>query len=195
MRSFIQAIALCSVGLAAAGALACSRAAAPVSVADRPSIINGQPVIGVPLPPAKSIGEMSWTKFDGYEQKMSELRGKAVILDFWATYCKPCLEGIPHLIQLQRQYGKENLVVIGLHVGGDEDRVKVPDFVKQLSIDYTLGVPEEELTRFIFANDSAIPQTAVFDRQGNMVRKFVGFDDEIKKLLDVAVEQAVNGSK
>jgi thiol-disulfide isomerase/thioredoxin len=192
MRISVKAPLLCSLALATVATASCSRAAAPVGMSDKPTEINGQPVIGASLPPAKSIGEMSWTKFDGFEQKMGELRGKAVILDFWATYCKPCLEAIPHLIALQKQYGKENLEIIGLHVGGDEDRVKVPSFVKSLDIDYTLGVPEPELTRFIFANDSAIPQTAVFDRQGNMVRKFVGYNDTIKDELDAAVERAVN---
>ena len=193
MRRTINTVLLCLLAVAA-GSTACSKAAPPVAVSDKPSVINGQPVVGVPLPPAKSISDMSWTKFDGFEQKMGELRGKAVILDFWATYCKPCLEGIPHLIKLQKQYGKENLEIVGLHVGGDEDRVKVPEFVQRLGIDYTLGVPEDELTRFIFANDTAIPQTAIFDRQGNMVRKFVGFDDTIKNDLDAAVEKAVNQS-
>ena len=192
MRRFVNAVLLSAIALGAAGAVACSKAAPPVAMSDKPTAINGQPVIGASLPPAKSISEMSWTKFDGFEQKMGELRGKAVILDFWATYCKPCLEAIPHLIKLEKQYGKENLEIIGLHVGGDEDRVKVPEFVKRLNIEYTLGVPEEELTRFIFANDSAIPQTAIFDRQGNLVRKFVGFDDSIKNDVDAAVEKAVN---
>lgn len=188
------AAVLCAVLIAAAVGSACSRAAAPVAVSNKPSVVNGQPVVGAPLPPAKSIADMSWTKLDGYEQRMGELRGKAVILDFWATYCKPCLEAIPHLRKLRQQYGKDQIEIVGLHVGGDEDRVKVPDFVKKLEIDYTLGVPEEELTRFIFASDTAIPQTAVFDKQGNMVRKFVGFDDSIKAELDAAVERAVNPS-
>jgi thiol-disulfide isomerase/thioredoxin len=118
-----------------------------------------------------------------------------VILDFWATYCPPCIEEIPHLKQLQEKYGKENLVIIGMHVGGDEDKPKVPEFVEKLAIDYTLAEPEKALTNYIFGTDSAIPQTAVFDRNGKLVRKIVGFSDNIKVQLDEAVAKAVASNK
>ena len=141
---------------------------------------------------------MTWTKFngstnaDGDTQKLKDLQGKVVILDFWATYCPPCIEEIPHLKELQKKYGKENLEVIGLHVGGEEDRPKVPAFVEKLKIDYVLATPENELTRFIFGKETASPQTAIFDRQGRLVKKIIGFDEQIKKELDAAVEQTIN---
>ena len=117
-----------------------------------------------------------------------------MILDFWATYCPPCIEEIPHLRALKAQYG-DDLEVVGLHVGGEEDRPKVPEFVERLSIDYPLAVPEDALTAFVFGQDSAIPQTAIFDREGRLVKKITGFNDEIRVQLDEAVEQAVNGLK
>jgi thiol-disulfide isomerase/thioredoxin len=166
--------------------------AAPVSVSNKPVSINQVPQTNDALPPAKPVEEMYWAKFDGQTQKLKDLQGKAVILDLWATYCPPCIEEIPHLKELQKKYGKENLEILGLHVGGDEDRPKVPAFVKKLEIDYTLATPEESLIRFISGNDDSIPQTAVFDRKGNLVKKFVGFDANVKKELDAAVEQAVN---
>ncbi len=166
----------------------CTDAAAPVSVGDKPISINNVPQPGVP---SKPIENMSWTDFDGNKATLADLKGKAVILDFWATYCPPCIEEIPHLKQLQKKYGKEHLVIIGMHVGGDEDKLKVPEFVERLSIDYTLAEPENALSSYIFGSDSAIPQTAVFDRNGKLVRKIVGFSDPIKAQLDNAVAQAV----
>ena len=135
---------------------------------------------------------MFWAKFDGQTQKLNELRGKAVILDFWATYCPPCIKEIPHLKELQAKYGKENLEIVGLHVGGEEDRPKVPAFAERLKIDYPLATPEDALINFIFGADSSIPQTAIFDRQGKLIKKITGFDESVKKELDAAVEQAVN---
>jgi hypothetical protein len=82
-------------------------------------------------------------------------------------------------------------VLIGLHVGGDEDRPKVPEFVEKLKIDYPLATPEDALTQFIFGQETAIPQTAIFDRSGKLVKKIVGFNQEIKKELDAAVEQTI----
>ena len=173
----------------------CRKAAAPVTISNSPTSVNGIPMSSAPLPPSKPIPQMSWTKFDGFEQNVGDLKGKAIILDFWATYCPPCLEEIPHLKELQAKHGKENLEIIGLHVGGDEDRPKVPAFVEKLGIDYTLGVPEDALVSFIFGGESAIPQTAIFDRNGKLIQKFVGFNDEIRAKLDAAVAEAVASAK
>lgn len=174
--------------------IACKPAAAPVA-------ISNTPITGGEMPPSKPVEQMSWTKFDaktnedGGINKLADFQGKAVILDFWATYCPPCIEEIPHLRALQAKYGKENLEIVGLHVGGEDDRPKVPAFAEKLKIDYTLGTPENELSRFIFGKESAIPQTAVFDRKGRLITKIVGFNSQIQKELDAAVEKAVNSEK
>ena len=171
--------------------LDCRPAAAPVSVSNRPVSINDQPATNLPLPPSKSLREMNWTDADGRVQKLADLGGKAVILDFWATYCPPCIEEIPHLNSLLAKYGPDNLDIVGLNVGGEEDLPKIPAFVAKTKMNYPIAFPETELTRFIFATRDDIPQTAVFDRNGTMVAKFVGFGPEIQKELDAAVEQAV----
>lgn len=134
---------------------------------------------------------MSWTDFDGKISKLKDFSGKVVILDFWATYCAPCKEEIPHLKALAEKYG-DDLVLVGLHVGGDEDRPKIPDFVKELSIDYPIAFPEDALSSYVFGQQSAIPQTAVFDRQGRLVKKITGFDSALKVELDAAVEDTIN---
>ncbi len=177
---------------------ACRPAAAPVAISNKPVSVNDVPLQSQPMPPTKPIEEMTWAVMDnktamqGSVFKLKDFEGKAVILDFWATYCKPCIEEIPHLKELQKKYGKENLEVVGMHVGGEEDRPLVPAFVERLAIDYTLAIPEDELTRFIFGRETAIPQTVVFDRKGRLVKKIIGFDAQVKKELDAAVEQAIN---
>lgn len=187
MRQFII-LFLCSALLVAIG---CRPAASPVAIDNRPVSVNGVPVRNAPSQPLKPVPEMGWTGFEGNVQKIKDLHGKVVILDFWATYCPPCIEEIPHLMQLESKYGPDDLVVIGLHVGGEEDQPKVPDFVKRLKITYPLGYPEEALTAYIFGQDSAIPQTAVFDRNGNLVKKITGFSPEIKQELDQTVDTAI----
>ncbi|MEQ1762638.1 MAG: TlpA disulfide reductase family protein [Pyrinomonadaceae bacterium] len=152
--------------------------------------INDQPLRDAPTRPLKPIAEMNWTTFEGPVQKLKDFQGKVVILDFWATYCPPCIEEIPHLKDLKKTYG-DDLVLIGLHVGGEEDRPKVPDFVQRLAIDYPLATPEDSLTQFIFGQESAIPQTAIFDRSGKLVKKIVGFNQEIKVELDSAVAATI----
>lgn len=172
--------------------VSCRPAAAPVAVGNKPVSVNDVPLKDAQARPTKPVHEMSWTGFDGSIQKLKDHRGKAVILDFWATYCKPCIDMIPHLKTLQAQYGGE-LVVVGLNVGGEDDKPKITEFVDRLRIDYTLAYPEDALTAFVFGQDTAIPQTAVFDREGRLVKKLTGFSEEIRVQLDVAVERAVNG--
>jgi thiol-disulfide isomerase/thioredoxin len=183
-RSLVLLICLALLG-------ACRPAAAPVSVGNKPISVNGVPAKDAQSQPLKPVGEMSWTGFEGNVQKLKDLNGKVVILDFWATYCPPCIEEIPHLMELQAKYGPENLRVIGLHVGGEEDRPKVPEFVERLKITYPLAYPEDALTAYIFGQQTAIPQTAVFDRKGKMVTKITGFDAKIKTELDEAVRAAM----
>ena len=166
---------------------ACRPAAAPVSVGNKPVSVNGVPAKDAQAQPTKPVGEMGWTdRVDGNVQKVKDLKGKVVILDFWATYCAPCIEEIPHLMELQAKYG-DDLRVIGLHVGGEEDRPKVPAFIEQLKITYPLAYPEDALAAYVFGQESAIPQTAVFDRTGKMVKKITGFNAAIKTELDETI--------
>ncbi|HMO80549.1 MAG TPA: TlpA disulfide reductase family protein [Pyrinomonadaceae bacterium] len=184
VRVFLLLV-LVSVGLG------CRPAASPVVVGERPVSVNGMPMEDAPRQPFKPIPEMSWTRDDGTVQKLKDFHGRVVILDFWATYCAPCIEAIPHLMELERLHGKDDLAVVGLHVGGPEDRPKVPEFVERLNITYDLGTPEDELSRFVFGRETAIPQTAIFGRDGKFIRKIVGFNDKIKEELDRAVADAV----
>ena len=136
----------------------------------------------------KKLHSGSLTKTNNQRTKLS---GKAVILDFWATYCPPCREEIPHLNSLLAKYGADNLQIVGLNVGGAEDLPRIPEFVKNTKIDYPIAFPEDELTHFVFGTRDDIPQTAVFDRKGKMITKIVGFSPAIQKELDAAVEQAL----
>jgi thiol-disulfide isomerase/thioredoxin len=169
----------------------CKPAAAPIAVGDKPVVVNGVQGKDVQSRPLKPPTEMSWTGFDGSVKKIKDYQGKVMILDFWATYCLPCIEEIPHLMELESKYG-EQLEIIGLNVGGEEDKPKIPEFVERLKITYPLGHPEDALSAYVFGTDTAIPQTAIFDRNGKLVRKIVGFSDKIEAELDAAVESTVN---
>ena len=126
-------------------------------------------------------------------QTMGDLKGKVVILDFWATYCPPCLEEIPDLVKLQNE--NPDVQIIGLHVGGDEDKPNVPAFVEKLKINYPLAVPREDLSAVLLQNESSIPQTFVFNREGKLVEKFVGYDINVKNKMEMAVMESLNNTK
>ena len=169
---------------------ACRPAAAPVSISNRPVSVNNVPQTNLPLPPTKNIENLGWRTLAGENETLRGLKGKAVILDFWATYCPPCLEEIPHLVELQNKHA--DLQVVGLHAGGEEDAAKVPTFKEKLKINYPLAVPEDELTAALLGTDDSIPQTFVFDKSGKLIKRFVGFDEIVKRQIDDAVGQALN---
>lgn len=168
--------------------ISCKPAAAPVAISNRPVSVND---VRQPTAPSKPVEELTWTAMDGSEQRVGDLQGKVLILDFWATYCEPCRQEIPHLNSIQTKYGTDNLLVVGLNVGGDEDRPKIPSFVKELKVTYPVAFPEDALLTYVSGDDDRIPQTAVFDRNGNLVQKFVGFDPTVQSQLDRAVETAM----
>jgi thiol-disulfide isomerase/thioredoxin len=171
---------------------ACRPAAAPVSISNKPVSINHIPQTNLPQASSKPLGEMAWTTLDGKTEKIGGMKGKVVVLDFWATNCPPCLKEIPHLVALQNKYGADNLNIVGLHVGDDEDRQRVPEFAEKLKINYALALPEEPLVSFVFRDRTDIPQTLILNRTGNMVERFIGFNEKTEKDLDRIIEQTIN---
>jgi thiol-disulfide isomerase/thioredoxin len=168
--------------------ISCKPAAAPIAISNRPVSVND---VRQPTAPTKPVEQLTWTAMDGNEQRIGDLQGKVLILDFWATYCEPCRQEIPHLNSIQAKYGTDNLLVVGLNVGGDEDRPKIPAFIKELKVSYPIAFPEDDLLTFVSGDDDRIPQTAVFDRNGNLLQKFVGFDPMVQTQLDRTVETAL----
>jgi hypothetical protein len=76
-------------------------------------------------------------------------------------------------------------------VGGPDDEKEVPAFAKELGIQYPLAKPDDDLVRFLMSDTDAIPQTFVFDRQGKLVQRFVGYDAEQGERIDRAVARAL----
>ena len=145
------------------------------------------------MPPVTgaSLVNMGWESADGKRSVVSEYKGKVLVLDFYATWCIPCRDSIPHLIGLQKKHEADGLSIVGLNVGGPGDEQRVPAFAKQFGIQYPLAKPDEDLVSFLLSDSDAIPQTFVFNRQGQLVSRFIGFDTETGISLDRAVEQSL----
>jgi thiol-disulfide isomerase/thioredoxin len=147
------------------------------------------------MPPlnGKSIENMGWVLADGKHTAFGEFKGKVLILDFYATWCGPCRDSIPHLVGLQQRY-QDELRIIGLNVGGEDDLERVPAFAQRYKIQYPLAEPDEDLIELLLADSQAIPQTFVFDRHGMLMKRFIGFDYETGAEIDQAVESALQSS-
>lgn len=83
---------------------------------------------------------------------------------------------------------------MGLNVGGPDDRVRVAAFAAEFNIPYPLGFPDKPLTDFFLSDDNTIPQTFVFDRSGQLVKRFIGYDDSMPKELEKVIQSALVAS-
>ena len=156
-------------------------------------VATGPPSTALPMPPLEggSINNLGWNIGGGRRNVFADFKGKVLILDFYATWCEPCRRSIPHLIELQKKYEDQGLRVVGLNVGGPDDEEKVPAFAQEFGIQYTLGQPDEELVTFLMAGNDNIPQTFVFDRQGQLAERLIGFGPNAGERIDKAVEAAL----
>jgi len=156
-------------------------------------VASAPPTTAYPMPPTNgaTINNLGWTFAGGRRNVFGDFKGKVLVLDFYATWCEPCRRSVPHLIEVQKKYEDQGLQVIGLNVGGDGDEEKVPAFAKEFGIQYSLASPDEELVTFLMSGVDAIPQTFVFDRQGQLAERLIGYGENGGERIDSAVEAAL----
>lgn len=120
----------------------------------------------------------------GKEITLSQLKGKVVVLDFWATWCAPCQQSIPHLIQLYKDYKESGFVLIGMSVDrGDVEVVR--RYIESMDIPYPiLTTPEEVVRRY---RVTGIPATFLIDKEGKIRKRITGFNPTIAKQLTAEV--------
>jgi thiol-disulfide isomerase/thioredoxin len=127
---------------------------------------------------------------DGKPVSPAHARGKVVLLNFWATWCGPCREEIPDLVQLQAKY-KDRLQVIGLIVD-DDDLDAIHKFVRLFSINYPVAITSDDV-RIQYGGIAALPTSFLVDPEGRVVQKHVGLRDpalyetEIRALLGLPI--------
>ena len=135
----------------------------------------------------KPAPEFSLKDSSGIERKFSDFKGNVVIIDFWATWCPPCREEIPHFVELYNQYKDQGLEIIGVSMDQSPERV-IPGFIEKNNINYTILFGEDKVYD-LYGGINAIPTTFIVDKDGNLVRKYIGykekgvFEQDIKELL------------
>jgi peroxiredoxin len=140
--------------------------------------------------PKGSIGspaaEFSLTALDGSAVRLEDYAGRIVVLDFWATWCRPCQLEIPHFIALEAEYGPRGLAVIGVAVNDREDNVRV--FAERMQINYPTALGNDGLVQ-AYGGFNAIPTTFIIGPDGKIAARYTGYQDKqvfadvIEKLL------------
>ena len=124
----------------------------------------------VPLAPAFTVRGL-----DGRNMRLSDFKGKAVVLDFWATWCGPCRASMPHLSEMQGRYSSQGLVVLGLSVD-DADPQTVRRFADRLGVKFRLAMADEKVLD-LYGPIRSIPMTYFINRRGEVTRRVVGYID------------------
>jgi thiol-disulfide isomerase/thioredoxin len=127
--------------------------------------------------------DFSLKDINGNEVRLSDFKGKVVILDFWATWCPPCRKGIPDLIALQNKYN-DDLIVIGISLDQDNTIKDVVPFYKNYGINYPVVYGTGQVVQQ-YGGIEAIPTSFIINREGNIVNKYVGLipAEEYEKYL------------
>lgn len=128
--------------------------------------------------------EKTWIKtIDGDTIKLKNLTGKVVLIDFWATWCPPCRNSIPFLVQLHNKYEKDGLVIIGVNVNEKFEEMK--GFLEKENVTYQIGYMNQDLSSLYQV--SGIPTFVVFDKKGKLIKTQVGYDP----VLDSEIENLI----
>jgi thiol-disulfide isomerase/thioredoxin len=151
-----------------------------------------------PMPPASSSAAsasssaQTFTLLDSRRARVTDYLGEVVVLDFYATWCGPCRIETPHLVEMHHRYWRQGLRIVGLNVGGPDDREKVPGYIEEFRIPYTLGYPDPAMSSLYLSDDDSIPQLFVFDRKGRLIKRFISYNDSMPAELDRIIQSALD---
>lgn len=138
-------------------------------------------VRGLPAP------DFELTSLDGRRVKLSDFRGKAVVLNFWATWCAPCKVEMPWFVDLQKRYGNDGLVVVGVAMD-DTDAAKIAQFASEMGVNYPVLLGTDRVSED-YGNVQYLPTSFFIDRDGKLVGKGVGLIDH--KEVEANVQRAL----
>ena len=116
-----------------------------------------------------------------------DFRGKIVLVNFWATWCGPCIKEIPSLIELQKEFGTQDFSVIGISVDQGGKR-GVVNAIKKMGVTYPMVIGDSKVSRQ-FGGVFGVPTSFLIDRSGNVIKKYPGyighqiFVDDIKTAI------------
>jgi peroxiredoxin len=130
---------------------------------------------------------------DGASYRLDEQLGKSVVLiDFWATYCDPCLMALPQLQRLQRKYQSADLIILGINIDGPDSLASVRAEIAKSSITFPTLLDPETRTLGLYNPKATVPFTVLIDRAGRIVEQHEGYTAGYLEHLDTQIQTALS---
>jgi thiol-disulfide isomerase/thioredoxin len=131
--------------------------------------------------------DFTFKTVDGKDIQLSKMKGKVVLINFWATWCGPCRAEIPGFLEIYEKYKGKGLEIVGISLDEEGWRVVTP-FVQRFKINYPVVIGDGKVAR-AYGNIEAIPASFFVDKKGNIVERHIGYlskenlEKKIKPLL------------
>src|SRR5512146_916945 len=148
---------------------------------------SGAPITAGGPKPGTLAPDFTLQSLDGKTVRLSDFRGKAVLLNFWATWCEPCKLEMPWFVELQKQYGPQGLEVVGVAMD-DSGKDTIAKFAKDLGVNYSVLLGKESVSDE-YGGLEYLPTSFYIDRDGKVVARVFGLrsrsdiEDWVKEAL------------
>ncbi len=133
---------------------------------------------------------------NGKQVKLSDYRGKVVLLNFWATWCGPCALEIPWFIEFEQQYKSKGFEVVGVSMD-DDGWTAVKPYIAEHKLNYRVLLGDDSVTQ-LYGGVEALPTSFVIDRDGNIASVHVGLagkDEYVSEIQSLLSERQGSGSQ
>ncbi len=148
----------------------------------------GEP-IQPPLGRGDSAPEVALSTLEGRTVRLSDLSGQVVLINFWATWCKPCEDEMPAMQRLYHSLSEDNFEMLGISV--DESSPDVEAFASRMGLDFPILLDPEQKTSRLYQT-TGFPESILVDRNGQIVERYVGprqwdhpdYEARIRSLMD-----------
>jgi peroxiredoxin len=125
-----------------------------------------------PIADRKPMADLALPQIDGGEWKLADHRGQVVLINYWATWCEPCQDELPGLLQVARESGPQGLAVVGVSLDSmPGERTQVEQFAARFKLPYPIAYAG---TSAMQPREFEIPTTVLIDRQGRTAKVYVG---------------------
>ena len=149
-------------------------------------------------PLAAGLAEADFELLDGTKFKVSDKKGKVLMLNIWGTWCGPCRAEMPHLIEMQDKHGPQGFEVIGLNIGDGsgtpETNEQIKAFATAMKLNYTLARSPNSATAQFYqiTKQQVVPQTLLIDREGHLRGVFIGGGERIYNSMKTTLEKVMS---